>query len=72
MYLKMLINLIVKIIKLNSKGKNYSDKIINEIIDIVKDSYKGIDPDIFPMLFTNLTSKFIQGTGLGLHLQEHC
>jgi signal transduction histidine kinase len=40
-----------------------------EIVAIqVKDTGKGIDPDIMPRLFTKFTSRSFQGTGLGLYI----
>ena len=38
------------------------------IIITVKDNGKGIDPEIFPRLFTKFASKSFQGTGLGLYI----
>jgi signal transduction histidine kinase len=35
---------------------------------IIKDTGKGIDPDIMPRLFTKFTSRSFQGTGLGLYI----
>ena len=42
----------------------------NEAIVIVKDTGKGIDPEIMPRLFTKLTSKSVTGTGLGLYISK--
>ncbi|MGN6349210.1 MAG: ATP-binding protein, partial [Candidatus Nitrosocosmicus sp.] len=40
-----------------------------EIITVqVKDTGKGIDPEIMPRLFTKFTSRSFQGTGLGLYI----
>jgi signal transduction histidine kinase len=36
----------------------------------IRDRGKGIDPDIFPRLFTKFTTKSSQGTGLGLYLAK--
>jgi signal transduction histidine kinase len=36
----------------------------------VKDTGKGIDPDIFPKLFTKFATKSEQGTGLGLYISK--
>jgi two-component system, OmpR family, sensor histidine kinase VicK len=36
----------------------------------VKDSGKGIDPEVFPRLFEKFTSKSFQGTGLGLFISR--
>jgi two-component system sensor histidine kinase VicK len=34
----------------------------------VKDTGRGIDPQILPMLFTKFTTKSNKGTGLGLYI----
>jgi signal transduction histidine kinase len=34
----------------------------------IKDNGTGIDPDIFPRLFTKFASKSFKGTGLGLFI----
>ena len=36
----------------------------------VEDSGSGIDPEIFPKLFTKFTSKSFSGTGLGLYISK--
>jgi signal transduction histidine kinase len=41
-----------------------------EAIVSVKDSGKGIDPEILPKLFEKFTSKSFQGTGLGLFISR--
>ena len=43
----------------------------NNIIVSIKDSGKGIDPEIYPRLFTRFASKSIQGTGLGLYISKN-
>jgi two-component system sensor histidine kinase VicK len=42
----------------------------NKAIVSVKDTGKGIDPDIFPKLFEKFASKSFQGTGLGLFISR--
>ncbi|MDQ6723194.1 MAG: HAMP domain-containing histidine kinase, partial [Thermoproteota archaeon] len=39
-----------------------------EIIVSIKDTGTGIDPEIYPRLFTKFASKSSQGTGLGLYI----
>jgi two-component system, OmpR family, sensor histidine kinase VicK len=39
-------------------------------IVIVRDTGKGIDPEIFPKLFTKFVTKSYQGTGLGLFISK--
>jgi len=36
----------------------------------IKDSGSGIDPEIFPRLFTKFSSKSFSGTGLGLYISK--
>jgi two-component system sensor histidine kinase VicK len=42
----------------------------NEIIISIKDTGTGIDPEIFPRLFTKFASKSFEGTGLGLFISK--
>jgi two-component system sensor histidine kinase VicK len=42
----------------------------NKAIVSVKDTGRGIDPDIFPKLFEKFASKSFQGTGLGLFISR--
>jgi len=46
-----------------SGGEDYA-------IVIVRDTGKGIDPEIFPKLFTKFVTKSYQGTGLGLFISK--
>ena len=56
-----------------SKITTDNDNVIDEIIISIKDNGKGIDPEIFPRLFTKFASKSFQGTGLGLYIcKKHC
>jgi two-component system, OmpR family, sensor histidine kinase VicK len=41
-----------------------------EVIVSVKDSGEGIDPDMFPRLFTKFVTKSFTGTGLGLFISK--
>ncbi|MGA9217676.1 MAG: HAMP domain-containing sensor histidine kinase, partial [Nitrososphaeraceae archaeon] len=38
----------------------------NQVVIIVKDSGTGIDPEIYPRLFSKFATKSEEGTGLGL------
>jgi two-component system, OmpR family, sensor histidine kinase VicK len=42
----------------------------NEVVVCVEDSGSGIDPQIFPRLFTKFSSKSFSGTGLGLYISK--
>jgi signal transduction histidine kinase len=51
------------------KKENVNGK--QEVIVIsVKDTGKGIDPEIMPRLFTKFSTKSFQGTGLGLYISK--
>ena|SRR5215831_842746 len=41
-----------------------------EVIVTVEDTGSGIDPEIFPRLFTKFSSKSFSGTGLGLFISK--
>ena len=67
-----IISIIVEKTKINSNSnKDNTHKIINEIIISIKDNGKGIDPEIYPRLFTKFASKSFQGTGLGLYISKN-
>ena len=42
----------------------------NEVIVSVKDTGLGIDPEIFPRLFTKFATGSVTGTGLGLFISK--
>ncbi|HMK58525.1 MAG TPA: sensor histidine kinase [Nitrososphaeraceae archaeon] len=42
----------------------------NEVVVIVKDSGTGIDPEIYPRLFSKFATKSEEGTGLGLYISK--
>jgi two-component system, OmpR family, sensor histidine kinase VicK len=63
--------------KLNSKENVSSNSFIDGVMISIKDNGKGIDPEIFPRLFTKFASKSFYGTGLGLYIakkivEAHC
>jgi signal transduction histidine kinase len=66
-----LISINIEKTKININKSNSSDRIINKVIISIKDNGKGIDPEIFPRLFTKFTSKSFQGTGLGLYISKN-
>jgi signal transduction histidine kinase len=47
------------------------DNIAQIIIVSVKDTGLGIDPEIFPRLYTKFASKSFEGTGLGLYISKN-
>jgi two-component system sensor histidine kinase VicK len=42
-----------------------------EVIVSIKDTGEGIDPEIYPRLFTKFATKSITGTGLGLFISKN-
>ena len=42
----------------------------NQVVIIVKDSGTGIDPEIYPRLFSKFATKSEEGTGLGLYISK--
>jgi two-component system sensor histidine kinase VicK len=68
-YEKGLISINIEKTKINNNEGNSSDNsVINGVIISIKDNGIGIDPEIFPRLFTKFASKSFQGTGLGLYI----
>ena len=57
--------LISIILEKQDHGDGNADAIIT-----VKDTGTGIDPEIFPRLFSKFASKSFQGTGLGLFISK--
>jgi nitrogen-specific signal transduction histidine kinase len=53
------------VVSIGLDQKNNKEAVIS-----VKDSGKGIDPEIFPKLFEKFASKSYQGTGLGLFISR--
>ena len=66
-----LISINIEKTKININKSNSSDRIIDKVIISIKDNGKGIDPEIFPRLFTKFASKSFQGTGLGLYISKN-
>ena len=57
-------------ITISVKRKDDDNKVI---VVSVNDTGKGIDPEIFPRLFTKFATKSVAGTGLGLFISKsHC
>ena len=65
------ITIIIEKTKINSKDNKENNNILDEIIISVKDDGQGIDPEIYPRLFTKFASKSFQGTGLGLYISKN-
>jgi two-component system, OmpR family, sensor histidine kinase VicK len=58
-----IVNISIETEKRGGGGEDYA-------IIIVRDTGKGIDPEIFPKLFTKFVTKSYQGTGLGLFISK--
>jgi len=56
------------ITEMASSDTQYSN---NHIIVAIKDSGKGIDPEIMPKLFSKFTTNSQHGTGLGLYISKN-
>jgi len=65
-------NLLSNAIKFTQKGHITisTERTGSEAIVRVKDTGSGIDPDIYPRLFSKFASKSYQGTGLGLFISK--
>jgi signal transduction histidine kinase len=48
--------------------KKETDNKRKKVVVTIKDTGTGIDPAIYPKLFTKFASKSTQGTGLGLYI----
>ena len=55
-------------IKENKQGQEGENQ--SEVVVSIEDSGSGIDPEIFPRLFTKFSSKSFSGTGLGLYISK--
>lgn len=67
-------NLLSNAVKFTTKEKGamfvLTEKIDSEIVVMIKDTGRGIDPEILPKLFTKFTTKSSSGTGLGLFISK--
>ena len=72
-------NLLDNAVKFTSEGvvsiavarqKEYNER-EEEVVVSVEDTGSGIDPEIFPRLFTKFSSKSFSGTGLGLYISKN-
>jgi two-component system sensor histidine kinase VicK len=55
---------------INNNGNNNNDAKKTSVIVCIKDSGKGIDPEIEPRLFTKFATKSESGLGLGLYISR--
>lgn len=68
----VLSNILKNAIKFTNEGTIHVmlEERYGQAIVSVKDTGRGIDPEIFPKLFTKFATKSEQGTGLGLYLSK--
>jgi signal transduction histidine kinase len=66
-------NLISNAVKFTKSGSiivSAMEQNNNSIVVEVKDTGKGIDPEVLPSLFTKFVTKSDKGTGLGLYISK--
>ena len=51
--------------------RQQQEKKEEEVVVSIEDTGSGIDPEIFPRLFTKFSSKSFSGTGLGLYISRN-
>jgi signal transduction histidine kinase len=57
--------------KNNKDDDDYNEKKEEVVVVVsIKDTGKGIDPEIMPRLFTKFSTKSFEGTGLGLYISK--
>jgi signal transduction histidine kinase len=54
----------------SDSNNNHPDLRKNDVLITIKDTGKGIDPEIFPRLFEKFATTSSSGTGLGLHISK--
>jgi two-component system, OmpR family, sensor histidine kinase VicK len=72
---QVIYNLLSNAIKFTNEGDTISIDIRKDekekfVIITVKDTGQGIDPEIFPILFSKFATKSFEGTGLGLYISK--
>jgi two-component system, OmpR family, sensor histidine kinase VicK len=72
---QVIYNLLSNAIKFTNEGDTISIDIRKDekekfVIITVKDTGQGIDPEIFPRLFSKFATKSFEGTGLGLYISK--
>ncbi len=54
----------------SNNNNNHPDLRKNDVLITIKDTGKGIDPEIFPRLFEKFATNSSSGTGLGLYISK--
>ena len=69
---QVIVNLLDNAMKFTQEGQIIvtSERVEKEIVVTVRDDGPGIDPQIFPMLFSKFASRSASGTGLGLFISK--
>jgi two-component system, OmpR family, sensor histidine kinase VicK len=63
-----LVSIVVSRAERHNEGQEEENE--KELVVSVEDTGSGIDPEIFPRLFTKFSSKSFSGTGLGLYISK--
>jgi signal transduction histidine kinase len=59
------------LVAISTNKEKKKDHKLDEVVVSVEDTGSGIDPEIFPRLFTKFTSRSFSGTGLGLYISKN-
>ena len=54
----------------SDSNNNHPDLRNNDVLITIKDTGKGIDPELFPRLFEKFATNSSSGTGLGLYISK--
>ncbi len=64
-------NITIAIQRNEESGRDHNNNNNNDqVIVSIKDTGTGIDPEVYPRLFTKFATKSITGTGLGLFISK--
>jgi signal transduction histidine kinase len=69
---QVIYNLLSNAVKFTEEGDIcvYAEKKDDQVVISIKDTGKGIDPEILPRLFSKFVTKSDKGTGLGLFISK--
>ena len=69
---QVIYNLLSNAVKFTEEGviSAYAEKKDDQVVISIKDTGKGIDPEILPRLFSKFVTKSDKGTGLGLFISK--
>jgi signal transduction histidine kinase len=63
-------NITIAIQRNEESGRDHNNNDDDQVIVSIKDTGTGIDPEVYPRLFTKFATKSITGTGLGLFISK--